>query len=94
MQNISKEQHNTQLAAIILSGGMFIFAFKNQPPIKTPNSKTITEMPICILTLVEKIVFNFFISPRPNSNVMKRLMALDKEPETKENIATTPPTTL
>ena len=44
--------------------------------------------------LVENILFSLVLSPRPNSNVMKRLMALDNDPDSNENIATTPPTTL
>ena len=42
---------------------------------------------------VENTFANRSLSPLPNSKVKKRLIAADKEPDNKENIPTTPPTT-
>ena len=41
-----------------------------------------------------KYLFKFIKSPLPNSNVIKRLMALEIERDKIENIAITQPTTL
>jgi hypothetical protein len=47
-----------------------------------------------MVTEEENTLFNFSLLPVPNSNVMKRDMAADNDPDNIENIATTPPTTL
>ena len=51
-------------------------------------------MPNCILMLVENIRLKRSKFPLPNSNVMNRLIAAEREPEITVNMATTPPTTL
>ena len=47
-----------------------------------------------MVTEEENTLFNFSLLPVPNSNVMKRDIAADNDPDNIENIAPTPPTTL
>ena len=47
-----------------------------------------------MVTVEENTFFNLSLSPLPSSKVINRLVAADNEPERRENIATTPPTTL
>ena len=47
-----------------------------------------------MMTDVEKMRVSFSTSPRPSSNVMKRLMAADSEPDITPNISTKPATAL
>ena len=44
--------------------------------------------------LVQKILFNRILSPRPSSKVMKREIEFVSDAETNANMATNPPTTL
>ena len=47
-----------------------------------------------MVTADENIFSSFSLLPVPNSYVINRLMAADKDQESMENIATKPPTTL
>ena len=47
-----------------------------------------------MVTDEEKIRLSLGKFPFPNSKVMNRLMAADNDPESIENMVTTPPTTL
>jgi hypothetical protein len=57
------------------------------------KSTTIIAKHNCMVTDEENTRFNLSVSPVPNSNVIKRLIAADKDPLRIENIPTTPPTT-
>ena len=92
--NVSNDNWNTQLAAYILLSGITILLFKNHKPTVSANTRMMALNPIWIVTEEENTLFNFSLFPVPNSNVMKRDMAADSDPDNIENIATTPPTTL
>ena len=73
---------------------MFILLFKNPTPQISTKRHTSKAIITCTVTADENIVFSLSLLSRPNSKVIKRLIAVDNEPEITENIATTPPTTL
>ena len=50
--------------------------------------------PKCIVMKDEKTLDSFSLSPFPNSNVINQEIAADNDPDSMENMATTPPTTL
>ena len=85
---------NTQLAATILSVGIFILVFKNQIPTASAMMIINTDIPNCIFTPVENIVLSLSMLPLPNSNVIKRLIDDERDPLSTENMVTIPPTTL
>ena len=66
----------------------------NHAPTNSANIIMMAERTICILMLVQKILFNRILFPRPNSKVMKREIELVSDAETNANMATNPPTTL
>ena len=66
----------------------------NTYAINSAKMQMAKDMNNCMDTDVEKIELSFSLFPLPTSMVIKRLMAIDKEPERIENIATIPPTTL
>ena len=86
--------YSTQLAAVILSAGIVILAFRNHTPTDSIRTAIINDSKSYIVTEAEKILLSLLWSPFPNSYVMNRLMAADNDPDMTENIATTPPTTL
>lgn len=66
----------------------------NHAPTNSANIIMMAERTICILMLVQKILFNRILSPRPSSKVMKREIEFVSDAETNANMATNPPTTL
>ena len=66
----------------------------NHAPTNSANIIMMAERTICILILVQKILFNRILSPRPSSKVMKREIEFVSDAETNANMATNPPTTL
>lgn len=94
MIKVTIENCSIQLAAVILSAGIVILAFKNQTTTDSISTTIINDSKSCIITEAEKILLSLLWSPFPNSSVMNRLMAADNESDMTDNIATTPPTTL
>ena len=94
MQKDIIENWSTHFAAYIRPWGICICVSKNQVPINSHTTNTMIAKDACIIMLVEKVFLKAPLSPRPISNVMKRLDADVKDADITENIPTNPPTTL
>lgn len=73
---------------------MISFVVKKYKPIVSPKIRIIAANIICICIEHEKTLITFALPPFPNSNVINLLIDEDSDPDSIENIATTPPTTL
>ena len=96
IKNDNKTHCHTQLAATILSAGIFSCELTNHNPIVSPIINMIIPNVTCILKLIENNFLRCSVSLafRPNSNVIYLLMEADNDPVTMVNIETAPPTTL
>ena len=82
------------MAAIILSDGIFIDAFRNHSPTVSANNSINNESPIWMDKLTENIRFTLPICSLPSSKLKKRWKPLAIDVFRKESIETKPATTL
>jgi hypothetical protein len=93
-QGVNIEHCSTQLAASILSAGMFMCVFKYHTPTISITTKTKTAIPACANNETLKIRLTPASLFLPISKDKYRCTAFDMELLRNPNIATTPPTTL